>query len=184
MTQFKTSLIQLHLDKYTPKGKILDNIITTAALHEYRVVDSNSTKPWGAYVRFDGSSAEKFVAEFFPRLSITEARLGIEKAELSPKILLVLPGERLSWQLHHRRAERWIFLTEGGYYKSGTDEQGELQIAKAGDVVQFACGERHRLVGATDSYTLVAEIWQHVDATELSDEADIVRLADDYERIV
>jgi mannose-6-phosphate isomerase-like protein (cupin superfamily) len=128
------------------------------------------------------SDADTFVNEFFPGLDPAEARLGNEDAELSPKILLVSPAQRLSWQHHDRRAERWAFVTTGGYHKSTTDDQGELHSAKSGEVVQFAQGERHRLVGAIGHYTLVAEIWQHVDNDHPSDEADIVRLQDDYDR--
>jgi len=50
-------------------------------------------------------------------------------------------------------------------------------------VVQFEKGERHRLAATNDTdYTVVAEIWQHSDKDHLSDEDDIVRLADDYQR--
>lgn len=148
----------------------------------YDIVEKNDTKPWGAYFRISNQQADDFVEEFFPGLSPKEARLGIDGAELSPKILIVSPEHRLSWQLHYRRAERWVFLTIGGYYKSETNEQGDLQSAKPGDVVQFSKGERHRLVGAKDGYTIVAEIWQHVDPVNPSDEDDIVRLSDDYSR--
>ena len=42
-------------------------------------------------------------------------------------------------------------------------------------------GERHRLIGLTD-YVVLAEIWQHTDPNNPSDENDIVRLSDDYGR--
>jgi mannose-6-phosphate isomerase-like protein (cupin superfamily) len=148
----------------------------------YKIVEIADKKPWGAYIRLSGSQADTFIGEFFPGLSPVEARLGVETAELSPKILIVAPTHRLSWQLHDRRAERWMFLTPGGYYKSDNDEQGELRHAKPGDVVQFAQGERHRLVGVDGHYTVVAEIWQHTDRNHMSEEDDIVRLADDYKR--
>lgn len=84
--------------------------------------------------------------------------------------------------MHARRAERWTFLTGGAYYKSDTDDQGDIVNVSAGEVVQFEQGERHRLVGVAGSYVLVAEIWQHSDPTHLSDEDDIVRIQDDYDR--
>lgn len=148
----------------------------------YNIVEIADQKPWGAYIRMDGAQADMFIGEFFPGLSPVEARLGMKSAELSPKILIVAPTQRLSWQFHDRRAERWMFLTQGGCYKSSTDEEGELQHAAPGDVVQFAQGERHRLVGVDGHYTVVAEIWQHTDKDFMSDEDDIVRLADDYKR--
>lgn len=79
----------------------------------YQIVEQDLTKPWGAYYRMDSSDAERFVREFFPDLSMGEAKLGREDVELSPKLLLVAPGHRLSWQYHDRRAERWRFLTAG-----------------------------------------------------------------------
>lgn len=148
----------------------------------YEVAIRNYDKPWGGFNQLANDTADRFIEEFFPGLSPVDARLGNPDSELSPKILAVAPEQRLSWQYHDRRAERWAYLNSGGYHKSLTDEQGELQQADAGEVVQFACGERHRLVGALGHFTLVAEIWQHVDSGELSDEEDIVRVEDDYRR--
>jgi hypothetical protein len=73
-------------------------------------------------------------------------------------------------------------LTEGLYSQSTTDQEVGVQTVSAGDVVQFAPLERHRLIGRVAAYTLVAEIWQHSDSKNLSTEDDIVRLADDYSR--
>lgn len=150
---------------------------------DYTVVEANETKPWGAYYRLSNDEAGRFVEEFFPGLSLTDAKLGHDDIELSPKFLLVSPDQRLSWQLHHRRAERWRFLTQGAYYKSTTDDQGSRTVAEPDFVVQFAQGERHRLCAFDNqNYTLVAEIWQHVDPNEPSNEDDIIRLSDDYNR--
>ena len=164
------------------KKQLTADIITILQLAGYGVVEINTDKPWGAYVRIRNDQAGDFVHEFFPGLSPEEARLGMEEAELSPKILIVSPGQRLSWQYHHRRAERWTFLTKGGYNKSLNDEPGDPVIAEAGRVVQFKKGERHRLNGMDGGYVVVAEIWQHTDSAMLSDEDDIVRLYDDYAR--
>jgi hypothetical protein len=45
----------------------------------------------------------------------------------------------------------------------------------------LAQGERHRLVGL-DAQAIIAEIWQHTDASHPSDEDDIVRVQDDFGR--
>lgn len=164
------------------KTSVVQSIQSNLESANYTVVEVNSDKPWGAYLRIANEQADDFVADFFADLTPEQARLGVAEAELSPKVLIVSPEHRLSWQFHDRRAERWVFLTEGAYYRSATDEPGELQHATAGDVLQFTQGERHRLVGASDSYAVVAEIWQHTDANNPSDEDDIVRLADDYKR--
>lgn len=151
----------------------------------YQIVEEDLSKPWGAYYRMASKDAARFVGEFFPGLSMVEAKLGREDVELSPKLLLVAPGNRLSWQYHERRAERWRFLTDGAYYRSHSDAMPEMLLhGKAGQVVQFDAGERHRLCSEpySKNYTLVAEIWQHTDDTHHSDESDIVRLEDDYKR--
>ncbi len=164
------------------KHDIIDAIKKCITQSGYSIAEENGEKPWGGYIRFDSDNADNFIADFFPGLSPTDARMNIEGAEISPKILLVQPDQRLSWQFHNRRAERWMFLTDGSYNKSMTDEQGRLFEAPGGTEVQFAKQERHRLVGSADNYTIVAEIWQHTDSSELSNEDDIVRLQDDYHR--
>lgn len=148
----------------------------------FEIVERNTDKPWGAYFRINSNQADEFVKDFFTGLSPEEARLGIEGAELSPKILVVLPEQRLSWQYHDRRAERWCFLTEGGYRKSADDTESERLTTEPGEVVQFQKGERHRLEGRADGLVVVAEIWQHSDVDAPSDEDDITRLLDDYIR--
>lgn len=168
----------------TPKDvaiKRVEDVITELG---YTVVEKDTKRPWGAFFRMTNDDAERFVQEFFPDLSLHDAKLGNDKAELSPKFLIVAPGQRLSWQFHHRRAERWRFLNNGAYFRSSTDDIGEQIEAPAGMVVQFAAGERHRLCANPDktSYTLVAEIWQHTQLGVSSDEDDIVRLIDDYGR--
>ena len=182
MSKLKDELSAFEFTHISSKTHILGNIKSLLDDNGYTTVEINDTKPWGAYARLANGDAPRFIEEFFPGLSLEDAQLGLADAELSPKILIVSPSQRLSWQYHDRRAERWAFLTTGAYNKSINDEPGELEIAQPDDVVQFACGERHRLVGVKDKYTVVAEIWQHTDVSQPSDEDDIVRLIDDYQR--
>ncbi len=142
-------------------------LVELANKAEYRVVDIDDTRPWGGFIRFDTQDGDRFVEEFFPGLDISEAHLGNSELELSPKLLFVKPGQRLSWQRHDRRAERWVFLTDGAYHRSDNPtDQGEPIQAPAGAEVQFTAGECHRLVGG-EGATLVAEIWQHTNPTNL-----------------
>lgn len=182
MSELPSLLNTLNVDDIDNYTGFISALETHIAGCGYSVVEKNVDKPWGAYLRIDSRQADDFVHDFFPNLSPDEARLGIAGAELSPKFLIVRPGERLSWQYHDRRAERWCFLTVGGYRKSATDEEGERITARPGEVVQFLRGERHRLEGRPDGFVLVAEIWQHSEINAPSDEDDIVRLADDYQR--
>ncbi len=148
----------------------------------YTIVDQDDQRPWGAYLKFANNQADSFITDFFKGISPAEARLGNKDAELSPKILIVSPNQRLSWQYHERRAERWVFLTDGKFEKSYNDDEHGAQSIEAGGSVQFTALERHRLIGRANEYSLVAEIWQHTDSNSLSDENDIVRLQDDYNR--
>lgn len=179
-----TSVEQLQSLDFTnlTEQEALSQIRETLGGLNYRFADVDETKPWGAYYRMDDAQTERFLQEFFPGLSISEAKLGNDDNKLSPKILVAAPGQRLSWQYHHRRAERWRFLTEGGYHRSDNDDQGELRLAKVDDIVQFNTGERHRLCATESGYTIVAEIWQHTDPEHPSDEPDIIRVSDDYHR--
>ena len=47
--------------------------------------------------------------------------------------------------------------------------------------VQFNREIRHRLLGI-NNWGIVAEIWQHIDMSNLSNENDIVRIEDDFGR--
>jgi mannose-6-phosphate isomerase-like protein (cupin superfamily) len=182
MSSLKNKLMNLNVRTDVSKVDFVRHLKSIIDDSKYTTIELNNDKPWGAYFRFDDTQADEFIEDFFPGLSASEARLNIPDAALSPKFLITAPGQRLSWQYHNRRAERWAFLTDGLYFKSETDEPGNSVIARPGDVVQFLRSERHRLVGTSDGYTIVAEIWQHVDPSTSSDEDDIIRLADDYSR--
>src|SRR5690606_21633493 len=113
-----------------------------------------------------------FIETFFSHLSMADFA-GFEK--LSPKILIVAPEKRLSWQYHFRRSEIWKLIHGvAGVIISPDDDETELKYLEIGEVVTLRCGERHRLVG-TNGWGVVAEIWQHEDAGNPSDEDDIVR---------
>lgn len=101
---------------------------------------------------------------------------------MSPKILIVAPEKRLSWQYHQRRAEIWrVIQGQVGLKRSANDIEGELELLNVGDTITLQQGERHRLIGL-DDYAVIAEIWQHTDANHPSDEDDIVRVQDDFGR--
>jgi len=182
MSELFSKLSNMENGDYVSKEQIVKDIKQSIESNNYSIIEIDDKKPWGAYFKIDNNEANRFVEEFFPGLSLSDARLGNDEAELSPKILLVSPEQRLSWQYHKRRAERWNFLTDGAYKNSLTDEESIKKIAKAGDSIQFSAEERHRLIGCTAMYTLVAEIWQHINSDNLSDEDDNCRIQDDYGR--
>jgi hypothetical protein len=68
-----------------------------------------------------------------------------------------------------------------GIVRSDNDQEGELVHYTEGQTIKLAQGERHRLVGL-DADAIIAEIWQHTDASHPSNEDDIVRVQDDFGR--
>ena len=143
-----------------------------------RIVDADLERPWGGFLVLDERQVDEFTAAYFP----DQGGPVDPSLPRSPKLLVVAPGKRLSWQYHHRRGERWLVLEGPVGVASGPDDaQPQPRTLAAGDGVLLAPGERHRLVGL-DGWGVVAEIWEHTDAAHPSDEADIVRVQDDYGR--
>ena len=70
----------------------------------YHIVDFDFERPWGGFLVIDETQAQKFANQFFEGIAIDSLKIG---GKLSPKILIVNPKARLSWQYHHRRAEIW-----------------------------------------------------------------------------
>jgi mannose-6-phosphate isomerase len=140
----------------------------------------DDTRPWGGFFVINEQEAEKFIALYFPHLTSQELSIS---GKLSPKILVVAPEKRLSWQYHHRRAEIWKLIGGvAGVVTSDTDEEKETTHLKIGDIIQLEQGERHRLIGLPGGWGIVAEIWRHTDAANPSNEDDIIRLQDDFGR--
>lgn len=144
------------------------------------VVGEDLARPWGGFLLISQSEVEEFIRVFFLDASFEDD--GGQLA-LSPKLLMVAPGRRLSWQYHRRRSEIWRVL-EGpvGVSRSLDDEQAPIRTYSDGEILRLELGERHRLIGL-DTWGIIAEIWQHTDAAAPSDELDIVRVCDDYERV-
>ena len=137
-------------------------------------------RPWGFYFYFDPDQTTKFTNEFFKGIDLE----GIDASlPLQPKVLVFEPNKRVSWQYHNRRSEIWRCITEECQTStSQSDEEGNPEIIKYGDVVNFTQGTRHRGGATKSGWGAVAEIWQHADPSHPSDEADIVRLQDDFGR--
>jgi mannose-6-phosphate isomerase len=143
------------------------------------IASKDFTRPWGGFFVLDESQAEKFAKKFFEEVDFASLKIS---DKLSPKILVVEPNKRLSWQYHYRRAEIWKLVAgTSGVAISETDTQGDVQQMQLGEIIRLTQGQRHRLVGL-DGWGMVAEIWQHTDAQNPSDENDIIRLQDDFGR--
>lgn len=161
------------------KEEIFNRVEEQIKQNGFSIIDQDHDRPWGGFFVIDESEATEFAKTYFNGISADELKIS---GKLSPKILVVQPGKRLSWQYHHRRAEIWEVLSGPvGVIKSDTDEEGPLKTYKEGDSIRLKQGERHRLVGL-DDWGVLAEIWQHTDADHPSDEEDIVRVQDDFGR--
>jgi mannose-6-phosphate isomerase len=149
------------------------------ALAGLTVIDQDLERPWGGFLVLCAGEVDRFVAEFFAE---AELLANAERLTLSPKILIVAPRRRLSWQRHDRRSEIWRVI-EGpvGVVRSPAGPDDDPERFEPGDILRLALGTPHRLVGL-DGFGIVAEIWQHTDPTHPSDEQDIVRIADDHGR--
>lgn len=158
---------------------IFEKILSELESNGFVIYSYDFNRPWGGFFVIEESQAQHFANRFFNGLSVDGLRIA---GKLSPKILVVKPGARLSWQYHHRRAERWRVI-EGkvAVMTSDTDAEGEIHSLNVGDEIILRQGERHRLIGL-DDWGVVAEFWQHTDAGHPSDEEDIVRVQDDYGR--
>ena len=78
----------------------------------------------------------------------------------------------MSWQYHNRRAEIWqVYKGTAGIIRSDSDEGNEMKVYNEGDQLV--------LIGLNKT-SVVAEIWQHSDANNPSDEEDIIRVQDDF----
>jgi mannose-6-phosphate isomerase len=86
----------------------------------------------------------------------------------------VLPGQQLSLQKHHQRAEHWVVVQGTAHVTLGE----RVFDLKAGEHCDIAVGQVHRLANQTQDMVEIVE----VQFGSYLGEDDIVRLQDDYGR--
>ena len=161
------------------KESIFSKMIKLMKENGFKIDSMDKNRPWGGFLVIDESQAKDFAQHFFPEENFEEIKL---TQKLSPKILMVAPLKRLSWQYHHRRAEIWKCITNDvNVCISDDDHEGEIISLTKGQKIKLRQGQRHRLIGK-DTWGVIAEIWQHTDPNNPSDEEDIVRVQDDFGR--
>jgi mannose-6-phosphate isomerase-like protein (cupin superfamily) len=145
----------------------------------YQIISEDLNRPWGGFLVIDEDQSQKFSNQFFDGLKIESLQI---TERLSPKILIINPNSKLSWQYHIRRAEIWsIYKGPVGIIRSKNNFQNNMEIIDSGNQIKIKQGERHRIVGLKNS-AIIAEVWQHTDFKNPSDENDIIRLEDDFGR--
>lgn len=108
-------------------------------------------RPWGSFSVLDGSGTFKV------------------------KRIEVLPGKRLSYQSHTRRAEHWYVVS--GIAKVTLN--GQETLVHAGEAVDIAVGTAHRVENPGVAATLV---FIEIQTGDYFGEDDIVRYEDDFGR--
>jgi mannose-6-phosphate isomerase len=114
------------------------------------VADIDSVRPWGRYDVLSTSDLHQV------------------------KNIFVLPGKRLSYQRHEKRAEHWLIIS--GVARVTLD--GKTLELTAGDSVDIEIGVAHRIenVGTTEL------IFTEIQTGTYFGEDDIERLEDDFGR--
>jgi len=155
------------------------SIVTLITSFGFTITSKDDQRPWGGFLVIEEQQAQEFSNQFFKGIEVDTLKIG---GKLSPKILIVAPNARLSWQYHNRRAEIWqVYKGSAGIITSDSDAETNMKVYNEGDQITLKQGERQRLIGL-DDYAVVAEIWQHTDANHPSDEDDIIRVQDDFGR--
>ena len=91
------------------------------------------------------------------------------------KRIEVLPGKRLSYQKHAKRAEHWFVVS--GIAKVTLDD--EEILVSAGNAIDIPMGAAHRVENDTSETLVFIEVQR---GTYLGED-DIVRLQDDFGRL-
>jgi len=99
-----------------------------------------------------------------------------DDGEVVIKKIIVKPNQRLSYQSHQKRDERWFFVQGSGVV---VKDDAEYPV-KQGSVIEIPVGAKHR---AANSDSITNLIFVEVSEGKF-DENDITRHEDDYGRIV
>ena len=91
------------------------------------------------------------------------------------KLIKVNPGESLSLQMHHYRAEHWIVVTGTAL----VERDGKEELVSENESVYIQIGQRHRL---TNPGSLPLELVEVQSGCYLGED-DIVRFSDNYNRV-
>ena len=108
-------------------------------------------RPWGTYTVLDENTGYKI------------------------KRIEVIPGQRLSLQMHHHRSEHWIVVSGTAKVTCGET----VRIVNINESTFIPIGSNHRL----ENPGVIPLIIIEVQSGEYLGEDDIVRFQDDYQRV-
>ena len=78
------------------KREIFDSVAQRLKIEGFNVVNRDETRPWGGFFVIDEAQAQQFADTYFDGLDVEGLKIG---GKLSPKILIVAPNTRLSWNI-------------------------------------------------------------------------------------
>jgi len=108
-------------------------------------------RPWGTYTVLDENNGYKI------------------------KRIEVMPGQRLSLQMHHHRSEHWIVVSGTARVTCGDT----VRIVNINESTFIPIGSNHRL----ENPGVIPLVIIEVQSGEYLGEDDIVRFQDDYHRV-
>lgn len=114
------------------------------------MIGESDTRPWGTWTILDEGDGFKV------------------------KRIEVKPHARLSYQTHEHRSEHWVVVA--GTASAVID--AETIVRSAGESIDIAVGQPHRIVNDEDQQLIIIEIQRG----DYLGEDDIVRLEDDFGR--
>jgi mannose-6-phosphate isomerase len=97
-----------------------------------------------------------------------------ESATHKTKCIYVLPGKRLSYQRHQKRAEHWFIVSGRG---TAELDGKEIEVGP-GDTIDVPIGCKHRV----SCHSAEPLVFIEVQTGSSFDESDIVRHSDDFGR--
>src|SRR5687768_17418740 len=111
-----------------------DTVFTEISIYlsslRFNIIGVDENRPWGGFFVIDETQSSKFIDTFFDSAD----KEGVESSQrISPKILIVEPGKKLSWQYHHRRSELWkVIGGPAAVIRSVDDNQNEQNVYETG----------------------------------------------------
>ena len=98
-----------------------------------KIASFDHKRPWGGFFVIKEEDAQQFSNIYFEGFNVELLRMA---GKLSPKILLVKPEARLSWQYHNRRAEIWqVYKGSTGIVRSDSDIDSEMKVFNEGNQI-------------------------------------------------
>ena len=91
--------MNFNLDLTMDKNAIFERVAAIIKDQNFTIVQQDMTRPWGGFFVLAEDQSSAFAKLFFPNLEMSQIQI---TNKLSPKILVVAPNKRLSWQYHFR----------------------------------------------------------------------------------